>query len=223
MLGRSELCALGCFLISAPALRAVTPLRVGAILQHKANYFDLEHKRLRFLPRGPAAYDVTSSGYPAAIRRGTALGKPTDPKGYSWRTRLPFAFPFAGRKWNELYINLNGSLTFDAPEAKQYPEREEMFIPAGELPRAEQRDQPSFPQVLRSGEGGRPGDAETPARGRHAGVGAGEPQAAMHAHVVAVVVAGEAPDQRVGGVVGGTGARARAWARLPPDLQRACP
>src|SRR5258706_2231366 len=124
MSGHSALCALGCFLTSTHVLRAVTPLPVGAILQHKANYFDLQNKRLRFLPRGPAAYDVTTSAYPSSIDRGKLLGKPTDPKGYSWRTRLPFAFPFAGRKWNELYINLNGSLTFDAPESKEYPERD---------------------------------------------------------------------------------------------------
>jgi hypothetical protein len=124
MLGRGAFCAFGCFLTATQGLRAVTPVPVGVILQHQANYFDLQHKRIRFIPRGPAAYDVTTFAHPASTGRGKLLGKLTDPKGYSWRTRLPFAFPFAGREWNELYINLNGSLTFDAPEAKNYPERD---------------------------------------------------------------------------------------------------
>ncbi len=37
---------------------------------------------------------------------------------------LPFPFAFAGQNWNEVYVNLNGTLSFGAPEATSYPERE---------------------------------------------------------------------------------------------------
>ncbi len=111
-------------LVLASALRAVTPLPVGTLLQHPAHYFDLEHRRLRFEPRGPAAYDVTSAPFRGELSRGMPVGVPTDTKGYSWRTSLPFPFPFAGKSWNEVYINLNGGVTFGAPESTEYPERD---------------------------------------------------------------------------------------------------
>lgn len=107
----------------ALTLRAVTPLPVGALLQHPAHYFDLAHHRVRFVPQG-ASYDIFASPDTAPLTPGTPVGQPTDPRGQSWRTPLPFPFPFAGKKWNELYINLNGSLTFAVPEAAAYPERE---------------------------------------------------------------------------------------------------
>src|SRR5205823_1033180 len=122
---RSSACALALFLLATlPGLRAVTPLPAGALLQHKAHYFDLQHKRLRFVPRGPAAYDLAVTASRGSIDRGAPIGKPTDPQGYSWRTRLLFPFPFAGKNWDKIYINLNGNLTFGAPETTAYPERD---------------------------------------------------------------------------------------------------
>ncbi|HWC96780.1 MAG TPA: hypothetical protein VG456_08525 [Candidatus Sulfopaludibacter sp.] len=103
-------------LLAAIVLPAVTPLPVGALLQHPAHYFDLAHQRLRLTPRGAAQYDVTAAPFRGALENGTPLGLPTDPKAGYWRSHLPFAFPFAGQTWDEVYINVNGSLTFGGPE-----------------------------------------------------------------------------------------------------------
>ncbi len=109
---------------AAPVLSAVTPLSVGSLLQHPAHYFDLQHRRVLFTPRAPNAYDVATVGLTGKLDGGKPLGKPDEPKGYSWHTHLPFSFPFAGRNWGDVYINLNGTLTFSAPENKEYPERD---------------------------------------------------------------------------------------------------
>ena len=45
------------------------------------------------------------------------------PQGQSWRIRPEFLFPFAGKRWQELYVNLNGNITFTSPETTQYPKR----------------------------------------------------------------------------------------------------
>src|SRR5579883_1219647 len=111
-------------LLLAAVCRAVTPLPVGSLLHHPAHYFDLEHQRVRFSPRGASTYSVASSPFRGELHPGKPLGPPTDPKSYSWRTSLPFAFPFAGQTWHEVYINLNGSLTFGEPEDQEYPERD---------------------------------------------------------------------------------------------------
>lgn len=103
-------------LLFALSLRAATPIAVGPLLQHKAHYFDLQHHRLRFVPRGPAAYDLTTTSWRGSVERGTLLPKLTDPRILNWRTPLPFSFPFAGRNWDEIYINLDGNLTFGRPE-----------------------------------------------------------------------------------------------------------
>jgi hypothetical protein len=106
------------------AARAVTPVPAGALIQHPAHYFNLQHRRVRFRPRGPAAYDVATTRYGGAIRGGRPVGAPSDARGYSWRTPLPFPFAFAGKTWNVVTINLNGSLTFGGPEATSNPERD---------------------------------------------------------------------------------------------------
>src|SRR5690242_7054553 len=79
------------------ALRAVTPLQAGALVQHPAHYFDLQQRLVRFTARGPAAYDVSVTPRRGALDRGRLLGPPTDP-GKSWRLPIPFAFPFGGRE-----------------------------------------------------------------------------------------------------------------------------
>ena len=110
----------------AGSIHAVTPLPAGALVQHKANYFDLEHKRVRFVPSGPSAYKLTVAASNGPLARGSAIGKPSGPGsgGYGWRVRLAFPFPFGGKKWDELYVNLTGNLTFDSPESTVYPERD---------------------------------------------------------------------------------------------------
>lgn len=113
-----------CLLAATLRLQAVTPLPAGPLLQHQANHFDLQHKRLRFTPRGPAEYNVRLDPFPGVIDRGAPLDKPSNPRSYSWHARLPFPFAFAGKKWKEVTINLNGSLTFGGPETTGYPERD---------------------------------------------------------------------------------------------------
>lgn len=124
MSARAAVLALALFLDGAEALRATTPLAVGTLLQHPAHYFDLAHKRLRFTPRGMATYEVTVAPYTGSIDHGAPLGSPSDSRSYSWRTHLPFPFAFGGRKWDEVFVNVSGSLTFGMSEAPDYPERE---------------------------------------------------------------------------------------------------
>src|SRR5579863_10451678 len=109
---------LAALFVFAGSLRAVVPLPVGALLQHPAHYFDLEHTRIRFAPRGPAAYDVTSAPFRGELSRGkpASVGK----------TSLPFPFPFAGKQWDEVYINVTGSLSFGAPEYSMDPEHPDL-------------------------------------------------------------------------------------------------
>ncbi|MFN7935924.1 MAG: hypothetical protein U0R19_21520 [Bryobacteraceae bacterium] len=110
------------FLLSAATLQAAVPVPIGSLLRKPAHYFNLEHKRIRYTPSTRGYLRSISAVRP--LKPGTPLGPPTDPKSHSWRTILPFAFPFGGKTYREVYINLNGSLTFDAPESTTYPQRD---------------------------------------------------------------------------------------------------
>ena len=115
-----------CLLFIAVAAYGVTPVAVGSLLQHKANFFDLAHKRIRFTPRKTLnEYKLFVTSATRTLETGSLLGVKDDfdPKAKSWTVRLPFAFPFGGRTWTELYVNLNGNITFGAPETPQYPQR----------------------------------------------------------------------------------------------------
>ena len=96
----------------------------GSAAQHPAHYFNLAHRRLRFTPRGAAAYEVTAAPFTGSIDHGAPLGGPSDSRSHSWRIHLPFAFLFGGKNWRDIVINVSGSLTFGMPEAPDYPERE---------------------------------------------------------------------------------------------------
>ncbi|HLJ50357.1 MAG TPA: hypothetical protein VKU01_30300 [Bryobacteraceae bacterium] len=113
-----------CLLAATQPLSAVTAVPAGALVRYKANYFNLAQKRLRFTPRGTDAYDLTVGPNRNSIEGGSAAGKPTDARGYSWRMPLAFQFAYGGKIWDEVYVNLNGSLSFGVPEAVTYPERE---------------------------------------------------------------------------------------------------
>lgn len=111
---------------------AVTPVPLSSLVQHKANYFDLDGKRILFAPKG-SGYATHVDSNARALARGEPLDLTRAPegklvgmalRGYSWRVPLPFPFPFAGKKWDEVYINTQGSLTFGEPETKLYTERE---------------------------------------------------------------------------------------------------
>lgn len=105
-------------LVVLPRLSAVTPFAAGALVVHKANYFDLQNRRIRFMPSSDSTYKIVVSKSHAPARQRAVLMKP----GTSFP--LPFPFPFGGRKWNEVFVNLNGNLTFGAPDTTAYPERD---------------------------------------------------------------------------------------------------
>src|SRR5882724_626613 len=98
-------------------LQAVTPVPAGALVQHPASYFNLEQKLVRFTPSGASTYNVAVTAAGGLLKQGSAIAKSKgrQPNGRSWRVRLKFSFPFAGKKWDELYVNTNGNLTFGAP------------------------------------------------------------------------------------------------------------
>ena len=97
--------------------RAVTPIPAGALIQYPAHYFNLNHKRLRFLPKGDG-YAATASASRQLYARGEAYTPPAGVRGRngSATMQLPFAFPFAGKKWTQLWVNYSGSLSFGAAE-----------------------------------------------------------------------------------------------------------
>jgi hypothetical protein len=110
--------ALSLLSIAPFRLAAVTPFPAGALILRRANYFDLQSRRIRFLPAGASGYKVSVSASLAQPKRGSKMAKP----GAS--LSLPFPFPFGGRKWTAVYVNLNGNLTFDSPDTTTYPERD---------------------------------------------------------------------------------------------------
>ncbi len=59
------------------------------------------------------SYDVSSTPYRGDLTRGAAAAP--------GRTRLPFPFPFAGKNWDEVYINVTGTLSFGGPEFSSDP------------------------------------------------------------------------------------------------------
>jgi hypothetical protein len=87
-----------------------TPVPVGDLIQHPAHWFDLDHKAVTFRPG--RAVEVRDSGGLGARGKRAAFG----------RVALPFAFPFAGRRWTQAYVNLTGCITFGAPDG-EFPYR----------------------------------------------------------------------------------------------------
>jgi hypothetical protein len=76
--------------------------------------FDLDNKTLRFLPADGAAgayrYEVEDGGYdPAAASQGDDIALGDDD---SARRALPFAFPFFGQSYSQIFVNSDGNLTF---------------------------------------------------------------------------------------------------------------
>lgn len=60
--------------------------------------------------KNPAGFDITS----VPSRFDSQLGHQLERKN-QLSIALPFSFPFAGRKWEKLYINKNGAVTFNSP------------------------------------------------------------------------------------------------------------
>src|SRR6266852_8924493 len=62
-------------LLSIAKLAAVTPVRAGALVLHKANYFDLQHRRIRFVPASGGSYTLSVSASSLRPQRGSLIAK----------------------------------------------------------------------------------------------------------------------------------------------------
>ena len=90
--------------------------------------FDLDNRTLRFLPTDAAAsaysYEVADGGYdPTAASQGQNLALGDDD---SLSRDLPFAFPFFGQSYSQVFVNSDGNLTFvqgDAASTARDPAR----------------------------------------------------------------------------------------------------
>ena len=81
----------------------------------RMNQFNLDNSTLTFTPSAPNAaqyrYSVAQQGYdPAAASQGTPLAALDDDD--TRLVSLPFAFPFFGVNYNQVYVNSDGNLTF---------------------------------------------------------------------------------------------------------------
>ncbi|HTW94263.1 MAG TPA: hypothetical protein VMD30_05700 [Tepidisphaeraceae bacterium] len=99
---------------------------VANLVSNPAHYFDLNGKTIRFTPRADGSYLVqTAIGSPtvACIRRleDPAAQGPWYSKG--WSVPLPFNFPFAGKVWNRVFVNMDGNLSFDKAESDSWEDR----------------------------------------------------------------------------------------------------
>lgn len=99
-----------------PAVKDVGNLVVmedsGGVVARR-NDFDLDRKTVAFLPSSAASYrfEVSGSSYePAAASAGTPIAGLGDDD--SRRFALPFAFPFYGTAYREIWVNSDGNLTF---------------------------------------------------------------------------------------------------------------
>jgi len=88
----------------------------GVLLQPKV--FDLSAHTLTFTPATPAAlayqYRLASGGYNPSLLSGAGVTLADDD---SKLLNLDFTFPFFGKRYNQVYLNSDGNLTFGAPDA----------------------------------------------------------------------------------------------------------
>ena len=85
--------------------------------------FDLDNRTLRFLPTDAAAgaysYEVEDGGYdPVAASQGQNVVLGDDD---STSRALPFAFPFFGQSYSQVFVNSDGNLTFLQGDAASTP------------------------------------------------------------------------------------------------------
>jgi len=99
---------------------------IDHLVDRAAELFDLQGKTVRFSPRANGSYLVETfaesnleSG--GAMLEDAAAEGPWYSKG--WGVKLPFVFPFGGRKWDHLYVNMNGNISFEKSESEYWPER----------------------------------------------------------------------------------------------------
>jgi len=89
----------------------------------RQNQFNLDNNTLTFLPTAPNAahysYTVAAQGYDAAAANGTPLAALDDDDARA--VSLPFAFPYFGVSYNQVFVNSDGNLTFNVAEYASTP------------------------------------------------------------------------------------------------------
>jgi hypothetical protein len=78
------------------------------------NPFDLERSGVRLVPNASGGYDPARLSLPLEMG-GAALGLGNDDVR---AVTLPFAFPFYGRTYGQVYVHADGALTFGAPDVE---------------------------------------------------------------------------------------------------------
>jgi hypothetical protein len=104
----------------------VVSAAVDNLVRAPADLFDLQGKTVRFTPMAGGGYQVQTLGESNLVQGGTTLEDgaavgPWDSKG--WSVAIPFAFPFGGKKYDHLFVNMDGNITFDQPESVYWAER----------------------------------------------------------------------------------------------------
>jgi hypothetical protein len=114
-------------LSAAESTNFVTPVSIDHLIQSPADLFDLEGKTVRFTPSGDGSYKVET--IPGAhlvncnrLLKNEAVAGPAYAEG--WRVPIRFSFPFGDKKWNHLYVNANGNISFEQPESAYWPQRD---------------------------------------------------------------------------------------------------
>jgi hypothetical protein len=84
----------------------------------RRNPFDLDGTAVRFAPNGNRGFDVSAGprGADAAPLAPLAVGT-----GEARAVDLPFSFPFFGRFYDRVFVQGDGSVAFDAPDAGSGP------------------------------------------------------------------------------------------------------
>jgi hypothetical protein len=97
------------------------------IITKPANYFDLQDRTVRFTPSAEGG-GYQSESLPASFQEPGPSARVLGPQGRltasystSWPSDLPFAFPFGGKTYQSLFVNLNGNVSFDRPETVSLP------------------------------------------------------------------------------------------------------
>ncbi|HLK60989.1 MAG TPA: hypothetical protein VKU00_30775 [Chthonomonadaceae bacterium] len=101
--------------------RPVIVASIPHLIRKPAHLFGLNGKTLRFLPQSGGGYRVQIRSTAELAPSPNALSSNEVLTGQ--RQKLPFAFPFGGKTWTELYVNLSGSLSFGRSEREVADER----------------------------------------------------------------------------------------------------
>lgn len=116
-----------CIAQGRPADDFVKPVAVDGLIDVPAHLFDLQGKTVRFTPKADGGYDVKSIPMIVVVQHDSPLAD-SDSTGpdsaKSWSVPLPFSFPFAGKTWDRIFVNLNGNISFEKSEGDYWPQRD---------------------------------------------------------------------------------------------------